>query len=579
MSTNSRRTEGSKETGLGWPRRPRIGRLLGWPFVSRGTPAPEVSRETPEDALHEPTASDAATPETEATAAAPERGAPTDPRAEADAAQALTTPDQAAPADPERDEIQPAVDDKPSSPSTDPNVPAGRSADDRPVDNGAPRAWMTIEPEVVRVPEATAAAAGPPNDHRDEEVVDSPAEPPNQAPAQVAFGSSSSAAVEPAPERSTDGAGESPTDVQDQPAATWQDGVSAESPEDTTAVKRIADGESATVPTTDHSADSDEPTNVTLTPTEDEALSMPRPRRARVDDPGSSASPMDDADEGVPGPVSRETRLKIEPLPAPAKARVIVVANQKGGVGKTTTSVNLAAALAMGGLNVVVIDLDPQGNASTALGIDHRQGIKGTYEVLIDGEDIERLLVDSPEAPNLRVLPATVDLAGAEIELVPMVAREGKLKRALRGYLAEHPTDYVLLDCPPSLGLLTINALVAAGEVLIPIQCEYYALEGVSQLMTTIELVMAELNEDLQLGTVLLTMFDGRTRLSSQVADEVRSYFAEQTLPAVIPRSVRISEAPSYGQTVLTYHPDSAGAVSYLQAARDIARRGAKENA
>jgi len=162
---------------------------------------------------------------------------------------------------------------------------------------------------------------------------------------------------------------------------------------------------------------------------------------------------------------------------------------------------------------------------------------------------------------------------------VSVVARENKLKRALRSYLIDNPTDYVLLDCPPSLGLLTLNALVAASEVLIPIQCEYYALEGVSQLMTTIELVMAELNEELKLTTVLLTMFDGRTRLASQVADEVRSYFKEQTLPTVIPRSVRISEAPSYGQTVITYHPDSAGAVSYLDAARELARRGAKENA
>ncbi|MBO0812752.1 MAG: ParA family protein [Microlunatus sp.] len=268
----------------------------------------------------------------------------------------------------------------------------------------------------------------------------------------------------------------------------------------------------------------------------------------------------------------------MEKMPPPPETRIMVVANQKGGVGKTTTAVNLAAALAMGGLSVLVVDMDPQGNASTALGVEHLQGTRGTYEVLIDGEEIVDLLVDSPEAPNLKVLPATVDLAGAEIELVSVVARENKLKRALRSYLTDHPTDYVLLDCPPSLGLLTLNALVAAGEVLIPIQCEYYALEGVSQLVTTIDLVTAELNEGLRVSTVLLTMFDGRTRLSSQVADEVRAYFGEQTLPTVIPRSVRISEAPSYGQTVLTYHPDSAGAVSYLEAAHEIARRGAKEN-
>ncbi|WP_157683454.1 ParA family protein [Microlunatus soli] len=265
-------------------------------------------------------------------------------------------------------------------------------------------------------------------------------------------------------------------------------------------------------------------------------------------------------------------------MPAPTSTRTLVIANQKGGVGKTTTSVNLAAALALGGLSVLVVDLDPQGNASTALGVDHASGTKGTYEVLIDGDPISDYVVDSPEAPNLHVLPATVDLAGAEIELVSVVARENRLKRALKKYVDENPVDYVLIDCPPSLGLLTLNALVAAREVLIPIQCEYYALEGVSQLMNTVDLVMAELNDELVLSTVLLTMYDARTRLAAQVADEVRAYFSEQTLPTVIPRSVRISEAPSYGQTVLTYHPESAGAVSYLEAAHEIARRGVKES-
>ena len=255
-----------------------------------------------------------------------------------------------------------------------------------------------------------------------------------------------------------------------------------------------------------------------------------------------------------------------------------MVANQKGGVGKTTTTVNIAAALALGGLSVLVVDLDPQGNASTALGIDHPVGTIGTYEVLIDGATMADYVVDSPEAPGLKVLPATIDLAGAEIELVSIVARENRLLRAVRGYLRDHPTDYVFLDCPPSLGLLTLNALVAATEILIPIQCEYYALEGVSQLMRTINVVKGELNEELRLTTVLLTMYDARTRLAAQVADEVRKHFAEQTLPTVIPRSVRISEAPSYGQTVLAYHPDSAGSVSYLAAAHEIARRGAKEN-
>ena len=295
------------------------------------------------------------------------------------------------------------------------------------------------------------------------------------------------------------------------------------------------------------------------------------PRRARFDEEELSTPPAEpEAD------VPRETSAV---LPRPPATRTFVVANQKGGVGKTTTSVNLAAGLALGGLSVLLIDLDPQGNASTALGVEHGSGVPGTYEVLIGGSAIDAHVVDSPEAPGLRVLPATIDLAAAEIELVSVVARERRLLRALDAYLAAHPTDYVLLDCPPSLGLLTLNALVAASEILIPIQCEYYALEGVSQLMRTIGLVKGELNDRLQLSTVLLTMYDGRTRLSAQVADEVRAHFPAETLPVVIPRSVRISEAPSYGRTVLTYHPDSAGAVSYLHAASEIARRGAKENA
>jgi chromosome partitioning protein len=307
---------------------------------------------------------------------------------------------------------------------------------------------------------------------------------------------------------------------------------------------------------------------------EKQTFRPPGPRRARFDQ-DEFAAPSPDEPAAVRG-VSRETTSAM--LPRPAATRTFVIANQKGGVGKTTTAVNLAAALALGGLSVLVIDLDPQGNASTALGVEHTSGTLGTYEVLIAGASISDLVVQSSEAPNLMVLPATIDLAGAEIELVSVVARENRLIRALQAYLAEHQVDYVLLDCPPSLGLLTLNALVAATEILIPIQCEYYALEGVSQLMRTINLVKGELNSRLQVSTVLLTMFDARTRLAAQVADEVRTHFAAETLPTVIPRSVRISEAPSYGQTVLTYHPDSAGAVSYLEAAREIARRGAKED-
>jgi len=306
------------------------------------------------------------------------------------------------------------------------------------------------------------------------------------------------------------------------------------------------------------------------------AFRPPGPRRARFDQ--EEFAPPVTEEPPVKTRVSRETS-RTHRLPRPAGTRTFVVANQKGGVGKTTTAVNVAAALAMGGLSVLVIDLDPQGNASTALGVEHSPGTPGTYDVLIGGRTMADLVVDSPEAPGLKVLPATIDLAGAEIELVSVVARENRLLRALKTYLDAHPMDYVLLDCPPSLGLLTLNALVAATEILIPIQCEYYALEGVSQLMRTINLVKGELNSDLQLSTVLLTMFDARTRLAAQVADEVRAHFGGTVLSTVIPRSVRISEAPSYGQTVLTYHPDSAGAVSYLEAAREIARRGAKEEA
>lgn len=291
---------------------------------------------------------------------------------------------------------------------------------------------------------------------------------------------------------------------------------------------------------------------------------------------GSQAQPTEP--QVQPPAVPRETRRPhVAAMPKPAQTRVFVVANQKGGVGKTTTAVNIAAGLAMGGLSVLLIDLDPQGNASTALGIDHPPGTPGTYEVLIGNELMSDLARISPEAPTLSVVPATVDLAGAEIELVSVVARENRLNRALTRYLKETPTDYVFLDCPPSLGLLTLNALVAAGEILIPIQCEYYALEGVSQLMNTIGVVKGELNDELDLSTVLLTMYDARTRLAAQVAHEVRTHFAAQTLPGVIPRSVRISEAPSYGQTVLTYQPESTGARCYLDAAREIARRGAEE--
>ena len=262
----------------------------------------------------------------------------------------------------------------------------------------------------------------------------------------------------------------------------------------------------------------------------------------------------------------------------PSVTRIITISNQKGGVGKTTTTVNLASALASKGLQVLVIDLDPQGNASTALGIDHHADIKSIYEVLIDDVPIEKVVQISPERPGLTCVPATIHLAGAEIELVSLVAREQRLRTAIETYLntTMNPPDYVLIDCPPSLGLLTVNAFVAAKEVLIPIQCEYYALEGLSQLTRSIEMIRKHLNPELELSTILLTMYDSRTKLASQVADEVKTHFPNQVLSTIIPRSVRVSEAPSYGKTVISYDHSSPGAIAYMEAAIELANRGVK---
>jgi chromosome partitioning protein len=267
----------------------------------------------------------------------------------------------------------------------------------------------------------------------------------------------------------------------------------------------------------------------------------------------------------------------------PDATRVFVVANQKGGVGKTTSTVNVAAGLAQLGQRVLVIDLDPQGNASTALNVEHRRGVPSTYDALVDGAPLVDLAQACPDVAGLFVVPATIDLAGAEIELVSVVAREGRLKRAITGHplvgrrseVGEDCFDYVFIDCPPSLGLLTLNALVAGDEMMIPIQAEYYALEGLGQLLETVDMVRAHLNPELAVSTILVTMFDARTRLAAGVAEEVREHFGSQVLKTSIPRSVRVSEAPSYGQTVMTYDPGSPGALSYLEAAREIATKGA----
>jgi len=260
----------------------------------------------------------------------------------------------------------------------------------------------------------------------------------------------------------------------------------------------------------------------------------------------------------------------------------MVVANQKGGVGKTTSTVNLAVALAQGGQRVLVVDLDPQGNASTALSVDHRRGTPSSYDVLVDGMPVAEAVQEHAEIPGLFIVPATIDLAGAEIELVSVVARENRLKKALAAYEligsgSDDRLDYVLIDCPPSLGLLTLNALVAGVEMLIPIQAEYYALEGLGQLIETVDMVKAHLNSDLSISTILITMYDSRTNLAAGVAEEVRSHFKEQVLRTTIPRSVRVSEAPSYGQSVITYDPGSPGALSYSEAAREMAVKGGQQ--
>ena len=272
----------------------------------------------------------------------------------------------------------------------------------------------------------------------------------------------------------------------------------------------------------------------------------------------------------------RAKRIQEVVVEPPKQTRIITISNQKGGVGKTTTAVNLAAALARKGMRVLVIDLDPQGNAATALGVDHHNQVVGSYEVLVQGVPMVDAVKQSPEHQNLSCLPATINLAGAEIEMVEIEKRELVLRKALQEYLAVVELDYVFIDSPPSLGLLTVNALSAATEVLVPIQCEYYALEGVTQLISNIERIKRGLNPELVISSILLTMYDNRTNLSSDVASEVRKFFPSQTLDATIPRSVRLSEAPSFGQTAISYDPRNTGSLAYQEAAIELAQRGAR---
>ena len=286
---------------------------------------------------------------------------------------------------------------------------------------------------------------------------------------------------------------------------------------------------------------------------------------------------LNDTPIGRAAAQAQEVRSGSLTMPRPRQRRIFSVANQKGGVGKTTTTVNLAVAMALAGLHVLVIDLDPQGNASTALGVDRSVGTPSIYEVLLGEIKAAEAIQTCPDAPRLGCIPATIDLAGAEIELVTMAERESRLKAAIDGVEAEY--DYVLIDCPPSLGLLTVNAMVATREVLVPIQCEYYALEGLGQLIRNIDLVKQHLNPGLELSTILLTMYDGRTKLADQVANEVRTHFGPKVLKALIPRSIKISEAPGFSQSVMTYDPGSRGAMSYLDAARELTERGTRDAA
>ncbi len=248
-------------------------------------------------------------------------------------------------------------------------------------------------------------------------------------------------------------------------------------------------------------------------------------------------------------------------------ARIIAIANQKGGVGKTSTAVNLAACLAKKGQRVLLVDMDPQGNATSGLGIDNRKVENSVYDILVNAEKMEDIIVKT-DFRNLEVCPSSIALSGAEIELVNLMAREYRLKEAISGI--EEKYDFIFLDCPPSLGLVTLNALTACGSVLMPIQCEYYALEGLSQLTATIKRVKKLLNPKIEIEGVLMTMFSARTNLAIQVVDEVKKFFPQKVYKTIIPRNVRLSEAPGFGQPVIVYDPSSRGAESYMDLADEV---------
>jgi chromosome partitioning protein len=351
-----------------------------------------------------------------------------------------------------------------------------------------------------------------------------------------------------------DSPGNRPTASLTQPDTEGQDGVPAlEEPAD--APPRGAPSDSSSdAELKDASEDAAVPETAARP---DQPVSSPAPGSVKA------SSPAPDSEEPAPAQTGRQPQAASgNPLP-----RVLAVANQKGGVGKTTTSVNLGAALAELGFRVLVIDLDPQGNATTGLGIDARNFELSMYDVLMRDSSLEDC-VEPTSMKNLFVAPATIALAGAEIELVPAFSRELKLKRAIESVIDDF--DYVLIDCPPSLGLITVNALAAADEVLVPIQCEYYALEGLSQLMRNVHLVASNLNPRLDISTIVLTMYDARTKLADQVASEVREHFGNKVCRIVIPRTVRLSEAPSFGQPITAFDPASRGAIAYRELAKEV---------
>jgi len=286
-------------------------------------------------------------------------------------------------------------------------------------------------------------------------------------------------------------------------------------------------------------------------------------------EPAPPAPSEPEVEPVVPPPAAHETEPPAEPAAGSELPRVISIANQKGGVGKTTTAVNLGAALAEMGYRVLVVDLDPQGNATTGLGISHRNVEGSIYDVIMNDTPVDDC-VEPTSVKNLFVCPATIDLAGAEIELVPAFSRELKLKRALQG--ARDDYDFTLIDCPPSLGLLTVNGLAASDDVLVPIQCEYYALEGLGQLLRNVALVKSNLNPELDVRGIVLTMYDARTRLAVQVEREVREHFGDKVYRTVVPRTVRISEAPSFGEPIIIFDTTSRGAVAYRELAKEVSR-------